>query len=396
MGPPVAPLGVYVHFPWCLAKCPYCDFLSVAREPLELPHAAYADAVLRELERRAPSVAGYQLQSVFFGGGTPSLWEPAQLGRVLRALQALLPAGGPVEVTVECNPTSFDERRAEALLEQGVNRVSLGVQSLDAGRLQFLGRLHDVQGGLRAVRAALSAGLPEVNVDLIFGVHGQTAQQAVHEALTIAELGVTHQSVYALTIEPGTPFGALARRRRLPLSPEEVVADSFSALSEALQGAGYEHYEISNYARARRVSQHNLGYWRGADYLGLGCGAYGTLTSVRGKFRYRNVPLPDRYLTQDWQRATLDRAGPGQAQSELERLSPETLLVERLMLGLRLAEGVDLERLGRELGLRVLSEERLRRLEELSVRGRIARDGARWFIPPEAWIFADGTIAQLV
>ncbi len=255
-------LGVYVHFPWCLAKCPYCDFFSLAEERPAIPHRAYADAMLRELERRAADVPALPLSSVFFGGGTPSLWEPKELGRVLSAIRATFP-GTDVEVTAECNPSSFDAERAAALLEAGINRVSLGVQGLEPKRLEFLGRLHDPEGGLAALRTALRAGFARVSADLIFGVAGETAEEARREALTLAELGPTHLSAYALTIEPGTRFGALAKAGKLPLLEDDIVARSFEAVSLALASAGFEHYEISNFAREGHYAEHNLAGWRG-------------------------------------------------------------------------------------------------------------------------------------
>lgn len=378
--PEAKPLGVYVHFPYCLAKCPYCDFLSIAAERPAIPHRAYADAVISELGRRAETLGPRRLRSVFFGGGTPSLWEPAELGRVLRAIRETY-AGDDVEITAECNPTSFDRDRGRALADVGVNRVSLGVQGLDRDRLAFLGRLHDVDGGLRAVREAVATEGLRVSADLIFGVAGQSPDDAVHEALAIADLGVTHLSAYALTIEAGTAFGALAKKGKLPLCPDDVVAESFLALDAALGGAGFSHYEISNYARNGHVAVHNLGYWRGDDYLGLGCGAWGTVSHVR----YRNTPSIERYF-----------ADPGGAESEREPIDAETALRERILLGLRLGDGLDLGSAARELGVEPWNAERLRAAERLVARGRLQRRDDHLRIPKDAWLHADGTIAELL
>jgi putative oxygen-independent coproporphyrinogen III oxidase len=391
--------GVYVHFPWCLQKCGYCDFLSVATPRDAIDHSQYADAVVAELARRRFGEPPGHLETVFFGGGTPSLWEPAELGRVLAAIRAAFTQSviAP-EITVECNPSSFDEDRARALVDVGVNRASIGVQSLDAQRLEFLGRLHSPEGGLAAVRAALRAGVPRVSADLIFGVQGQSVEDAVREALTVADLGVTHLSVYALTIEPGTAFGALARKGRLPLLPEDAVADSFVALHEALRAHGFSHYEVSNYAREGHVARHNLGYWHGDDYVGLGCGAWGTVTRGSGRVRYRNTPVPERYLTSPsaWAAADLNRAGPRELISELEHLSPETDLSERIMLGLRLEDGLDVEEAAHRTGAVAWSAERLRAVERLVARGRLVHEGPRLRIPYDAWLLADGTISALL
>lgn len=393
---PAAPLGIYVHFPWCLQKCPYCDFLSVAAARDAIPHRAYADAVLRELEARLPELTrAYRLETIFFGGGTPSLWATEELGRVLQALLAAFSASRAkeVEITAECNPTSLDLEKARALAAVGVNRLSLGVQGLDAERLAFLGRLHDPNGGLEAARAALESAMPRVSLDFIFGVAGQAAEQAAAEARTLAALGTTHLSAYALTIEPGTDFGARAKKGRLPLLEEAQVADSFLAVDEALSEAGFDHYEISNFARQGDVSRHNLGYWRGYDYLGLGTGAWGTVTLASGRVRYRTTPSPERFVGSRFTRpfeVALDTT------AVVEPLDAETSLRERIMLGLRLAEGFDLQGAAAELGVPALPPERGRALDRLTARGRIEVADGRLRIPKSKWLFADGIISELL
>ncbi len=388
------PLGIYVHFPWCLNKCPYCDFLSVAAERPEIPHAAYATAVIRELDRRARGLTDRPVRSIFFGGGTPSLWEPDELGRVLEAIEARFESDG-AEVTVECNPSSFDRARATSLRAAGVNRVSIGVQGLDEERLRFLGRLHDGPRALASVRTAIDVGLPRVNADLIFGVAAQPPEQAIDEAERVAALGLTHLSVYALTIEPGTSFGALAKKGRLPLLDESHVAESFVGLDERLTSLGFEHYEISNYARRGEVAVHNVSYWRGRDYLGLGCGAWGTVTRER-RFRYRNTPSPERYLalTDEW--ATAPDIDSEEIVAHGEHIDDETALSERIMLGLRLAEGIDFEEITRDLDVVAWTRARLDAAEALAERGRLLCDGNRLRLPKHAWLFADGTISELM
>jgi putative oxygen-independent coproporphyrinogen III oxidase len=406
------PIGVYVHFPWCLKKCPYCDFVSFAQEPDGIEHERYADAVIEELARRADALAGRALSTVFFGGGTPSLWAPSALGRVLSAVRrAAERESDALEVTVECNPSSLDEDKAKALLDVGVNRLSVGVQGLDRERLRFLGRLHDADGGLSALRAAVRAGVPRVSADLIYGVaiparggettrylaggptEEQSPREAASEARRVAETGVTHVSAYSLTIEPGTQFGELSRRGRLPIAAEEGVAEAFFAIEEALQAYGLMHYEISNYAREDHEARHNLGYWRGHDYIGLGCAAFGTVSerSAEGQprraRRYRNVTDPKRYM-----RAAL--AHEPDVESE-EPLDPETRLRERIMLGLRLREGLDLERAARELGVPAWTAERRRAAERLSAQGKLAIEGKTIRVPRDAWVFCDGIAAEL-
>jgi oxygen-independent coproporphyrinogen-3 oxidase len=298
-----------------------------------------------------------------------------------------------VEITVECNPSSFDAGRARALIDAGVNRVSIGVQGLDASRLAFLGRLHDGPGGLAAVEAALEAGVPRVSADLIYGVAAgeqgpQSASEAAIEARRLADLGVGHMSAYALTIEPTTKFGELHRQRRLPLVAEEEVVASFTSVREALEERGFNHYEISSFARAGQESRHNLGYWRGDDYLGLGCAAWGTLSRADGSaYRYRNPPVPERYLEQTRARHMTPH--------ELEELDPETRLRERLMLGLRTHEGIDLERAASQLGVDPWPSHRKREADRLCAAGRLERNGGHLRVPKTAWTFADGTAATL-
>jgi putative oxygen-independent coproporphyrinogen III oxidase len=389
------PLGIYVHFPWCLKKCPYCDFLSVAAARENIPHQSYADAVLRELTARLPLLdPSYRLESIFFGGGTPSLWATEELGRVLAGLLSAFAncRADDVEITAECNPTSLDETKARALHDVGVNRLSLGVQGLDAERLAFLGRLHDPNGGLGAAQAALASNMPRVSLDFIFGVAGQSAVAAAAEATTLASLGTTHLSAYALTIEPGTEFGARAKKGRLPLLEEATVADSFNAVDEALERAGFEHYEISNFSRQGHVSRHNLGYWRGYDYLGLGTGAWGTVTRPAGRLRYRNNPSPERYQTSRF----LEPFAVGESCAVVEPLDAETSLRERIMLGLRVAEGLDLQGAAAELGVAALPPERQRALDRLHERGRVEVCEGRLRIPKSQWLFADGIISQLL
>ncbi len=388
--------SVYVHFPYCLAKCPYCDFVSYKAAPAAIDHEGYADAVLRELEaRRAPFLAALaakggepRIGSIFFGGGTPSLWEPRSLGRVLAALRRTLPATDDVEVTVECNPTSLDEARARMLQGEGVNRLSIGTQSLDADELRFLGRLHDPDGALRAIEGALRVADLRVSADLIFGLHGQPADAAPKQAARLCELGLSHVSAYQLTIEAGTQFGELARRGRLPLADDGRVAEAFLALDEAMTARGFRHYEISNYARPGQEARHNLGYWRGEPYLGLGCAAFGAY----GGARRRNPTDPARYVA--FTRELAD-AGASADDELVEPLDGATLLRERIMLGLRLECGFDLEEAANAVGEVAWTDERRRAADWLAARERLNVRGNHLAIPRHAWLFADDTAARL-
>jgi oxygen-independent coproporphyrinogen-3 oxidase len=428
--------SVYVHFPWCLAKCPYCDFVSYAQPRESIDGAAYADAVLRELETRAtaigagetagpdapdtrntPStgkshgealVAPERIGSVFFGGGTPSLWDPRDLGRVLAGIRTAFACDPDLEVTVECNPTSLDRVRADGLAAAGVNRLSIGTQSLDESELRFLGRLHDPAGALAAIDAALASDVPRISTDLIFGLPGQAPGKAKDQAATLADRTVggrrlSHLSCYQLTIEPNTQFGALAKRGRLPLADDGLVAEAFLAIDDALGARGFRHYEISNYALAGEEARHNLGYWRGEEYIGLGCAAYGMIrTHSRGGeggegrgVRYRNKIDPRAYV-EATRSGRNDRIGQGDGIStSSEDLDAVALLRERIMLGLRLEEGFDLDACGDELGIDPWTPERARTTTWLVDRQRVTRDGGRLRVPRDAWLFTDDTAARL-
>jgi putative oxygen-independent coproporphyrinogen III oxidase len=373
--------SAYVHFPWCLQKCPYCDFASATIRRPEVPHTEYADAVLRELELRAAVLNARPLESIFFGGGTPSLWEPTELGRVLRAIRAAFGSRNEdLEITVECNPSSLDQRRAAELREAGVNRLSIGVQSLDAQRLRFLGRLHDGPGALAAVRGAL-AEMPRVSADLMFGMPEQQPEDFLSELKQLLELGLTHLSVYALTIEPQTQFGELYRKGRLQLAKEDAYADTFLATEALLEEQGFEHYEVSNYAKPGQTSRHNQHYWRGGDYLGLGCAAVGCID----RKRTRNQPKPEKYLASTNLPAL---------EAESETLDAQAIIREGLMLGLRTSEGVDVGDLEERAGVDP-RRGRERELAKLVDEGRLTIDGDRLRVPHASWLQLDGIVTDL-
>jgi putative oxygen-independent coproporphyrinogen III oxidase len=411
--------SVYVHFPWCLAKCPYCDFVSYAERREGVDSHGYADAVLRELDARREGTGARRIGTVFFGGGTPSLWEPDDLGRVLAGIRDAYDCADDLEVTVECNPTSLDRPRADALASVGVNRLSIGTQSLDEKQLRFLGRLHDPAGALAAIDAALASAVPRVSTDLIFGLPDQSPADASTQAARLAEREsagrrLTHLSCYQLTIEPGTQFGALAKRGRLPLADDGIVAEAFLAIDDALGARGFRHYEISNYAVPGEEARHNLGYWHGEEYIGLGCAAYGMLRTGTAKnptapptsaptatqtaplgLRYRNAIDPRAYAVAT-KNAKGGRVGEGDGISiSSEPLDALALLRERIMLGLRLSDGFDLEACGRDLGIEPFSAERTREIERLAAKGRLVREGGRLRVPREAWIWTDDTAARL-
>ena len=349
------PLGVYIHFPWGLSKCPYCDF-SVATHSA-IPHEDYADAVISEFDRRFCALEPATITSIYVGGGTPSLWKTNALGRVLEHLRTAADSDfHGVEVTLECNPSSFDLQKCREWKNFGVNRLSLGLQSLNDSDLKYLGRAHDARCGLAALNDALSSGISHVCADLIFGLPNRTPKDAVAEVRQLPLSALAHLSVYALTIEQNTPFGALARAGRLALAPDDLVADSFVALHEELAVAQFEHYEISNYAKPGCRSVHNVGYWQGRDYLGLGVAAFGTVSLTTdqsivpvtgGRLRYRNTTRIEHYfdICKGCNPVSLWQPMPKGLLAESELIDGSIALTERLMLALRTREGINLRQL---------------------------------------------------
>ncbi len=381
-------LAVYVHFPWCLQRCPYCDFATSAIAPERIPHERYARAVVAEFNQRLRGLTdrGHipRVSTLFLGGGTPSLWQPRQLATVVAAVRA---TGEVTEVTVECNPTSLDATRAHDLATAGVTRLSIGVQSLRDVHLRYLGRLHDAAGALRAVRTATAHGGLRVSADVMYGLADQCKDPLLEDVCALTDAGVEHLSCYALTIEPATRFGELARKGRLPRLQDDDVATQYEALETTLAARGYTHYEVSNYARPGADCLHNRAYWRGTAYIGLGAGAVGCLpTDNGGAERWRNDADPMAYM--------LGIEAGERPPGETEALDPATRVREGLLLGMRTDEGTDLDALAARTGLdpRAGREEALAR--EVS-RGNIVDDGRVLRIPQARWLLADAITAAV-
>ncbi|HZY05131.1 MAG TPA: radical SAM family heme chaperone HemW [Anaeromyxobacteraceae bacterium] len=329
----VRPYGVYVHFPWCTFRCPYCDFAVTTGRPV--PGARYARAVLAELRARAPAFAGLACRTLYLGGGTPSLWEPEHLAAVVDAVRRLgLPPGA--EVTLEANPESVEPDRLEAWRAAGVNRLSLGVQSFDGEVLCQLGRRHSPQEAARALRLS-AAALADVSVDLIYGARRSTVATARLDARRAAGLGAAHVSAYALTLDPevlaeDVPLARAVRSGRLTLPPEEEVLAQAGAIRAELSRAGFRRYEISNFARPGFASAHNRLYWEGESYLGVGVGAYGCLQRGEEAVRWGNHRQVGAWFA-EVEAGRLPTA-------EEDRLGPREVRNERVMLGLRTARGI--------------------------------------------------------
>jgi putative oxygen-independent coproporphyrinogen III oxidase len=373
--------SLYVHWPFCVSKCPYCDFNSHVRDTVD--QAAWRDALLSDLAYEASLNGGMPLVSIFFGGGTPSLMPPETVAAIIDEAAKLWAFAPGIEITLEANPSSVEAARFADLARAGVNRVSLGLQSLDDASLSFLGRAHSVTEGLDALAVA-QRHFARVNFDLIYALPNQSAAQweaALQQALSY---GTDHLSLYQLTIEEGTRFATMvAQNAFTPVDPDDgaVLFELTAAMTEA---AGLPAYETSNHAKAGQESRHNLTYWRYQDYLGIGPGAHGRrggLATVRHK-------KPENWL------AAVTRNGHG-SQSE-DRLSADESAREALVMGLRLAEGVNLDRIAARFGLvakALVDGDRVQALERL---GLVAHEENLLCVTPPGRLLLDRILAEIV
>jgi len=346
--------ALYVHWPFCLAKCPYCDFNSHVRGGVD--HGRWRAALVRELDHYAAETGGRRLTSIFFGGGTPSLMAPKTVGAVIERAAQRWRFAEDIEITLEANPTSVEAGKFAGFRAAGINRVSLGVQALNDADLRFLGRQHSAAEAKAAVDIARRQ-FARYSFDLIYARPGQSISAWRAELAEALQLAGDHLSVYQLTIEPETAFGAAYRRGELPVADEDTAAALFELTQEILEDAGMPAYEISNHARAGAESRHNLTYWRYGDYVGIGPGAHGRLTLGGGKFATRQHRAPEAWV------AAVERAG--HATQQRDAVGAEDRLAELLMMGLRTTAGVRRARIAAETGLSLeaaLDPARLRRL----------------------------------
>ncbi|HEX9946516.1 MAG TPA: radical SAM family heme chaperone HemW [Allosphingosinicella sp.] len=367
-----ATTALYVHWPFCVSKCPYCDFNSHVRESVD--QAAWRAALLKDLAWEAGAWPSGPLSSIFFGGGTPSLMEPATVAALIEAADRHWGLAPDVEITLEANPSSVEAARFADLAAAGVNRVSLGLQSLDDAALRFLGRAHDVAEGLAALATAQEC-FARVSFDLIYALPGQSEQDWAAQLGRALGFGTGHLSLYQLTIEPGTRFAAMAARGELaPRDPDEA-ASLYETTQAMAAGAGLPAYEISNHARPGEESHHNLAYWRYRPYLGVGPGAHGR----RGGTATQRHRKPENWLS------ALVRNGHGLA--EETPLDPEEQAMEALLMGLRLGEGVEMEAVRGRLDLRAV--------ERLEGHGLLMREDGRLVVKPAGRLLLDAILAEI-
>jgi len=334
-------MGVYLHMPYCPYKCHYCDFNAYRLPPRPGTLQAMAEGIAQEIARSGGDDVGREVRSVYFGGGTPSLFPPDAIAGLLKLLRRRYLVRPGAEVTLECNPGTVDLPQLRALRRAGVTRISLGAESFSAETLRKLGRGHGPEDTRAAVRAARQAGFSNLNLDIIYGLPGATAAEAAADAREALALGTEHLSAYALEVESGTYFGTLARLGQLDLPADDEVVAAGEAVASACEAAGLARYEISNFARRGRRSRHNLLYWHQGDYRGFGPGAHSHLAGRR----FWNIPGPGPYLK------AVAAAGDAVAGEEL--LSPEGRRGEWIYLRLRLTEGFSLEAFRRRFGVRL-------------------------------------------
>jgi len=339
-------LGLYVHIPYCVTKCPYCDFNSYGVGG-RFPEDEYTEALLRELDFYADEIEGKSLASVFFGGGTPSLFSPESIGKILSGIRELSSPAPEAEISLEVNPKTADLEKLAGLRSAGVNRISVGVQSFNERKLNFLGRINSPADGRRILEDVVQAGFGNFSLDLMYGTKDETLSEWKADLEEAVGYGSKHISAYCLTIENGTEFGRLFKSGGLALPEDEELAEFIGFTTEFLEDAGYAQYEISNYSKPGYECRHNLLYWRGEDYIGIGAGAHSHLTKAADSEwgrRWGNLRSPALYMKE---------VGEGMKPVDFsESLSIEEAVSDHVIMGFRLRDGIDFTGLYGKYGVR--------------------------------------------
>jgi putative oxygen-independent coproporphyrinogen III oxidase len=351
------PLALYIHWPWCVRKCPYCDFNShESKEPI--PEQAYLDALRADLEQSLPLIWGRKIHTVFIGGGTPSLMSAAGLDRLMSDIRTLLPLDLDAEITMEANPGTFEAEKFKSFRASGINRLSIGIQSFNSKHLQALGRIHDAEEAIRAVGIA-HANFDNFNLDLMYALPGQTLAEAQADIDTALSFSPPHLSLYHLTMEPNTVFAKYPPE----LPGDDESADIQDMIAERTTAAGYDHYEVSAYAKPGHRARHNLNYWQFGDYLGIGAGAHSKLSFPHRVLRQARYKQPASFM---------DAAANGNAVAEERELARADLGFEFMLNTLRLTEGFDPNLFGERTGMPINAIEKA--LNEAEAKGLIYRD----------------------
>ncbi len=392
-------LGLYVHVPFCKTKCPYCDFNTY--QGIESQMGGYLDAATAELRLWGQSLGHPPVRTVFFGGGTPSYLPEGDVAEILDAAANSFAIDAGAEITIEANPGDLNADACRGLLRQGVNRLSVGVQSLDNGLLQLLGRRHTADGAIEAFQTARDAGFNNVNLDLMYGLPNQSLTQWEDTITRLAALLPEHISLYALTLEEGTPMKVWADQGKIPEPDPDLAADMYALARKVLAESGYRHYEISNWAQPGRESQHNLVYWRNEPYLGVGPGAHSRLVA----YRFWTVLSPRDYASRaaGWREAPAGRwdafGEPELRQARTvdgwEHIDADTACAETMFLGLRLLDGLDLRQAsaaaGQDLAARYHAE-----IEELLALGLLRREGDIIRLDESAYLIANQVFTRFL
>ena len=378
VGAQLPPLSLYIHIPWCVRKCPYCDFNSHAQRG-DLPEAAYIAAMLEDLDQDLDYIQGRELASIFIGGGTPSLFSANAYAQLFEGLRQRLRFSRDIEITLEANPGTLEQGRFAAYRELGINRLSIGVQSFDAEQLEKLGRIHSAGDALAAIASARDAGYDNFNIDLMHGLSGQTEADALNDLRIAIDSGAPHISWYQLTIEANTEF-----YKRPPELPQESALMTMQRAGFALlSDAGLTRYEVSAFARDGRRARHNLNYWRFGDYLALGAGAHGKVTLASGVRRYQKTRKPEDYLSRSPSRTS-------QSQGVIDADLP----FEFMMNALRLRRGVESALYSQRTGLPLAAIAPT--LERLQARGLLIDDPQRIACSERGFAFIDSILSEFL
>ncbi len=398
--PADGPLALYVHIPFCETKCPYCDFNTYAAiEPL-MPE--YVAALASEMKAWAALLDHPQVGTIFFGGGTPSYLPARDIETLLSTVRGEFEVAGDAEITLESNPGDLDAAKLATYREQGINRLSIGVQSFDDGLLEMLSRRHDAATAVSAFEAARSTGFENLSIDLMFGLPRQTREQWGDTLSQCLSLEPDHTSLYALTVEPNTPMEHSVKSGELPEPDPDLAADMYLDACDALERSGYSHYEISNWSRAGRESRHNLAYWRSSPYLGVGPGAHSYVSG----HRFANLKSPRTYIARMAEALvplavgdvrgdpveTMRRDGPV---SDVEEAIMSNEISDAFMMGLRLSGGISAGAFEERFGM-TIRDARAEQIDELVVTGMLESDEAGIRIPHDRWLVGNEVFVRFI